>query len=63
MQIRLVEGKNRQIRRMAEAVGLYVHRLHRISFHGITLNHLEKAGTWKHLNEEEMLLIKEALST
>jgi 23S rRNA pseudouridine2604 synthase len=52
LKIILTEGRNRQIRRMAEAVGLYVVRLKRIRVMNIHLGEL-KSGEWRHLNENE----------
>ena len=55
-QLRFVleEGRNRQIRRMCEACGLQVVRLHRVSFAGITLDGCQRPGQWTFLNEEEV---------
>ncbi len=41
-RISLVEGRNRQIRKMMEALGLRVVRLHRVEFMGIRLLTLRK---------------------
>ena len=62
VQITLIEGKNRQIRKMAEAVGLSVVLLHRVSFAGITLKGLS-LGNSLELNEKEMKIIRSAIST
>lgn len=59
MEITLTEGRNRQIRRMAEAVGLEVIDLHRISFCGISLKGLSE-GNWIELDEKEMDMILKA---
>lgn len=56
----LVEGRNRQIRRMAEAVGLHVVNLHRTTFAGITTKGLTE-GDWIELNKNEMAIIKKSL--
>jgi pseudouridine synthase len=37
LEFTLIEGRNRQIRKMVEAVGLNVVALHRVSFGGIKL--------------------------
>lgn len=58
----LTEGRNRQIRRMSEAVGLNVKLLHRTQFAGISLKGL-KEGDWLELNEKEMKIIKSALKS
>ena len=50
--IALREGKNRQIRRMVEALGRRVRALHRTSFGPITLSNLPVGG-WRELREGE----------
>ena len=47
------EGRNRQIRKMCEAVSLEVLRLKRTEIAGIKMGML-KQGDWRHLNEREM---------
>ena len=47
------EGRNRQIRRMCEAVGLEVLRLKRTEIAGVKLGMLPQ-GKWRPLNEREM---------
>lgn len=47
------EGKNRQIRRMCEAVGLEVIRLKRTEIAGVKLGMLPQ-GKWRPLNKREM---------
>lgn len=47
------EGRNRQIRRMCEAVGLKVLRLKRTEIAGVKLGMLPQ-GSWRDLNEREM---------
>ena len=49
----LQEGRNRQIRRMCEEVGLEVLRLKRTEIAGVKLGML-KRGAWRPLNEKEM---------
>ena len=49
----LNEGRNRQIRRMCEAVGLEVLRLKRTEIAGVKLGMLPQ-GKWRLLNEREM---------
>ncbi|MCK5528871.1 MAG: rRNA pseudouridine synthase [Kiritimatiellae bacterium] len=46
LQFELKEGRNRQIRRMCDQVGLKIHRLVRTEFAGLTLGGL-RAGEWK----------------
>jgi len=50
----LTEGKNRQIRRMCDAVSLRIHRLVRTNFAGIDIKGI-KPGKWRKLTEEELL--------
>ena len=47
------EGRNRQIRKMCEAVGLDVLRLKRTEIAGVKLGMLGQ-GKWRHLNEKEL---------
>ena len=49
----LNEGRNRQIRRMCEAVNLSVIRLKRTEIAGVKLGMLPQ-GKWRALNEREM---------
>ncbi len=49
----LQEGRNRQIRKMCEAVSLEVLRLKRTEIAGVKLGML-KRGAWRELNEREM---------
>ncbi len=53
LEIVLYEGRNRQIRRMCEAVGIKILRLTRIAEGEITLGNLP-AGKWRHLTKEEV---------
>lgn len=56
LNITISEGKNRQIRRMCEAVGLPVIKLTRASIGGVSLGNLPK-GKWRHLTEAEINLL------
>ena len=49
----LYEGKNREIRKLCEAVGLTVIRLKRTEMAGIKLGMLQQ-GKWRELNEKEV---------
>ncbi len=51
------EGRNRQIRRMCEAVGLDVLRLKRTEIAGVKLGML-KQGDWRNLNDRELNRLK-----
>ena len=55
-----MEGRNRQIRKMVEAIGCNVIALHRTSFAGITLKGLSQ-GNWMELDEREITIIRKAL--
>ena len=54
------EGRNRQIRRMCEAVGLEVARLRRISIGPLKLGML-KPGTYRELTAEELRALRTAI--
>ena len=59
ISISIREGKNRQVRRMFEAIGYKVTRLCRVSVGAVQLGHLPK-GKWRHLAPKEIEeLIKE----
>lgn len=60
LQMTIKEGRNRQIRRMCEAVGLEVARLRRTSVGPIKLGML-KPGTWRDLTPEELRAIRNAI--
>ena len=49
----LYEGKNREIRKLCEAVGLTVIRLKRVEIAGVKLGMLPQ-GRWRELNEKEV---------
>ena len=53
LEITLREGRNRQIRRMCETVGLTVHRLVRIRIGPLTLAGL-RPGQWRDLTVQEL---------
>lgn len=59
-EITLTEGRNRQIRRMCEAVGYEVMRLKRIGILGFTLDNL-KPGQWRELAKQEVVKLKKSL--
>ncbi|MCM1334200.1 MAG: rRNA pseudouridine synthase [Bacteroides sp.] len=54
------EGKNRQLRRMCEAVGLTVKRLRRTSVGGVKLGML-RPGEYADLTKEELTILKNAV--
>ncbi len=57
LEITLYEGRNRQIRRMCETLGLEVLRLKRIAIGKVKLGGL-KCGDWRMLNDAELRSIK-----
>lgn len=59
VQITLFEGRNRQIRRMCEALGLTVARLSRVAVGSVKLGGL-KAGQWRMLTPQEVASLKRA---
>jgi 23S rRNA pseudouridine2605 synthase len=56
LEMILHEGKNREIRRMCEAVGLEVAKLKRIQIGGVKMGML-KLGDWRDLTEKEVKAI------
>ncbi len=60
MLITIKEGRNRQIRKMCEAVGLEVARLRRISIGPLKLGML-KPGAWRELTPDELRAIRTAI--
>lgn len=53
LELVLHEGRNRQVKRMCEAVGHPVARLHRSAYAGLTLGGLEP-GQWRELEPSEV---------
>jgi 23S rRNA pseudouridine2605 synthase len=53
LQIKIFEGRNRQIRKMCEGVGLEVIRLKRTSIGSLKLGMLQP-GKWRELTEDEV---------
>ncbi len=53
VSISIREGRNRQVRRMFEAIGYKVAHLERISVGNIKLGHLPK-GKWRHMTPREL---------
>ena len=52
IKVTIHEGRNRQVRRMFEAIGAEVISLKRISVGNVTLGNLPE-GKWRHLNDAE----------
>lgn len=57
IEITLREGRNRQIRRMCDAIDLKIKRLVRISEDGLSLGSLPR-GKWRHLTADEVESLK-----
>jgi 23S rRNA pseudouridine2605 synthase len=53
IRLTIHEGRKHQVKRMLEAVGHPVRRLHRSSYAGLTLNGLDP-GAWRELTDEEI---------
>ncbi|HEX2731770.1 MAG TPA: pseudouridine synthase [Polyangiaceae bacterium] len=59
IEVRLHEGKNRQVHRIGEAAGSAVLRLARVSFAGITHEGV-RPGQWRYLSKDELTLLKKS---
>ena len=57
VQISIYEGKNRQVRKMFDALGHNVITLKRLSFGNINLGDLS-VGQWKYLTDDEIKFLK-----
>lgn len=60
LEMTLIQGVNRQIRRMCSETGLTILRLHRIKQGPINLGKL-KRGEWRELSKEELASLKKAV--
>jgi 23S rRNA pseudouridine2605 synthase len=60
IELTLHEGRNRQVKRMCEAIGHPVRRLHRSAYAGLTLGRLEP-GTWRELEPSEVERLRTVL--
>ena len=49
----IMEGRNREVRRLWESVGLKVNRLKRVRFGSVFLDSSVKVGQWKDLDEKQ----------
>lgn len=56
LKIKIHEGKNRQVRKMCEAINHPVIELKRVSFAGINLSNL-KPGQWRFMTDNEIKII------
>ena len=59
LKMTLMEGRNRQIRKMCEAAGLTVKRLSRVSIGNLKLNSLP-VGKWRYLEKHEVYYLYKA---
>jgi 23S rRNA pseudouridine2605 synthase len=59
LSITLAEGKNRQVRRMCDAVGLPVEKLTRVALGPLELGKLPP-GAWRHLEPHELAALRAA---
>jgi 23S rRNA pseudouridine2605 synthase len=59
LKLTLHEGRKHQVKRMCDAVGLPVTRLHRPRYAGLELGDLP-AGEWRELTEEEVQQLRQA---
>lgn len=57
LRMTLYEGRNRQIRKMCDKVGLKVAKLVRTAIGSITLGDLQ-SGKWRYLDEDEINMLK-----
>jgi 23S rRNA pseudouridine2457 synthase len=60
IELKLVEGKNRQVRRMTAAVGHPTLRLIRVAIGNLKLDHLAE-GVWRELNEGDRTALFSAI--
>ena len=60
LEMTITEGRNRQVRRMIEAVGTKVMKLTRVAIGPIRIGDLQ-VGRHRHLTEEELLALREAV--
>lgn len=60
VEVRISEGRNRQIRRLCEAAGLEVRRLKRVSLGSLRLGEL-RSGQWRRLTDAEVRTLKSGL--
>ena len=57
IELTVMEGRNRMVKRMCESVGFPVLRLRRLLFAGLSANHI-RIGGWRHLSKQEMHTLK-----
>ncbi len=57
LRISILEGRNRQVRKMLEAAGCFVRKLRRIEYANLNIKGL-KEGEWRYLSGEEVRKLK-----
>jgi 23S rRNA pseudouridine2605 synthase len=57
LEIEITEGRNRQVKRMGEAIGHPVRRLHRSRYAGLSLKGLSR-GSWRPLGPHELAKLR-----
>ncbi|MGM9558750.1 pseudouridine synthase [Anaerovibrio slackiae] len=62
VQLTIHEGRNRQVRRMLQAIGHRVHELKRVAFAGLTLEGVPRGG-YRSLTGEEVARLKKIAGT
>lgn len=63
LRMTLVEGRNRQIRRMIASLGLRVEKLHRCEFMSIKLAPLQGPGDWAPLSPKELEIVSHVIAS
>jgi 23S rRNA pseudouridine2605 synthase len=58
LRISIHEGRNRQVRKMLEAVGYYVRKLKRVEYANLDIKGLKEGG-WRYLSGEEVKKLKD----
>ena len=58
LEIRIHEGRNRQIRKMCEKCGFTVHRLKRLSVGNLQLDSSLPVGKWRELTQSEISYLR-----
>jgi len=61
LEIVVAEGRNREVRRLAGAVGLHVRRLARVAYGGVELGELRQ-GKWRPLTTREVATLHRAVA-
>jgi len=61
IRISIHEGRNRQIRRMLQSVGLFVRRLRRTNYANLSDNSL-KPGKWRFLTQKELKSLRKIIA-